>query len=253
MKKIAVVFLLFTVLTVFVSCGKGGDGDSTTLSPYTGTNATTAQNNDASTTAGVSANGYILTTDPNMTVSWGITTGFSTTALTTSENTTSQVPSISDINSTAINPSMSQVSTTEKPVTQTTGSAGPTVVDAPDNTTKPSKTEPEEENTEAATKQEKVVSFGSKSIDPDFKKVYIDFNANGWDGAIATRSTKVSVKYGSKSENAPCTIKSGEIIVDVSGLELTSGMTITVSFPEGVIETTSGSQYSRATSVSFGI
>lgn len=254
MKKIVTVFLLFAIMTVFVSCGKDDNGDNTTLPPYTGTNATTSQRADESTTADKAVNGYILTTDPNMTVSWGITTAFQPTLPTSLPSSTGviNIPSITDNqNSSPYNPSMSQVSTTERPTEQTTGAQGPTVVDAPDNTTKP--VVPEEETTEAVTKQEKVVAFGSKSVSPDYKKIYIDFNANGWDGAIATRSTKVSVKYGSKTENAPCTIKSGEIVIDTSGLELVSGMTVTVTIPEGAVSTSSGSQYSRTATVSFTI
>lgn len=253
MKKIAAIVLLFAVMTVFVSCGKGNGDDNTTLPPYMGTSATTTQKTEESTTADKAANGYILTTDPNMTVSWGITTAFQTTLPTTVPSSgVVTVPSFTDNqNSTAFNPNMSQVSTTEKQPTQSTGPQGPTVVDAPDNTTKP--VVPEEETTEAVTKQEKIVAFGSKAISPDLKTITIDFEANGWDGAIATRSTKVSVKFGSKTENAPCTIKPGVITVDTSGLELVSGMTVTVTIPEGAISTTSGSQYSRTGSVSFGI
>ncbi len=250
MKKIAAIFLLFAIMTVFVSCGKGDKGDNTTLSPYVGTSATTSQKSEESTTADKAANGYILTTDPNMTVSWGITTAFQTTLPTTVPTSGMiPVPSFTDNRgSTAINPSMSQVSTTER--TQTTGVQGPTVIDAPDNTTKPVVPETEEP-TEEIVKQEKIVAVGSKACSPDYKKIMIDFNANGWDGAIATRSTKVSVSYGSKTENAPCTIKSGEITVDISGLELSSGDTVKINIPEGAITTSSGSMYNRAFSVTY--
>lgn len=250
MKKIAAIFLLFAIMTVFVSCGKNQKEDETTLSAYLGTSATTSQKSEESTTAESKPNGYILTTDPNLTVSWGLTTAFQTTLPTSVPLSTTPVPSITDnLNSTAINPNMSQVSTTEKPSqTVTTGQQGPTVVDAPDNTTKPAKPE-EEETTEAVTKEEKIVAVGAKSFSGDYKSLTIDFNANGWDGAIATRSTKVTVSYGSKTEKAPCTIKSGEITIDASGLEITSGATVTVNIPEGAITTSSGSQYNRAFSI----
>ncbi len=253
MKKIAAIVLLFAVMTVFVSCGKGNGDDNTTLPPYMGTSATTTQKTEESTTADKAANGYILTTDPNMTVSWGITTAFQTTLPTTVPSSgVVTVPSFTDNqNSTAYNPSMSQVSTTEKQPTQSTGPQGPTVVDAPDNTTKP--VVPEEETTEAVTKQEKIVNVTSRGCGHENKTFIIEFDVNGWDGVIATRSTKVSVKYGSKTENASCTIKSGEIVVDISDLDITSGMTITVSVPEGAITTKSGSMYNRAFSISHGV
>ncbi len=249
MKKIVAIFLLLAIMTVFVSCGGNDKDKETTLSPYQGTQATTEQKDtNGSTTADQSANaGYILTTDPNQTAPWGITTAFQTTLPTTTQPSTIPIPSITDNQgSTAINPSFSQVSTTERE--QTTNEKGPTVVDAVDNTT----TKPTTETTTSEiAKEEKVVSIGAKSWNPDSGKIYVDFDTNGWDSPIVTRSTKVTVGYASKSESAPCTINQGELVVDVSGLELYSGATVKITVPEGAVVSTTGANYNRAFTVSF--
>ena len=73
----------------------------------------------------------------------------------------------------------------------------------------------EEETTEAVTKREKIATDIITGVSPENKEFTIEYNANGWDGAIVTRTTKVKVSYGSKTEQAPCTIKSGKITVDI--------------------------------------
>lgn len=256
-KKIAAVFLLIAIVTVFVSCGDGDkDGNQTTLN--------TNQQNVESTTAGpTEAQGIVLTTDPSKMAYWGVTTGFIPTEYTESTIPTVSVPPISDNVERPI-PQISQVTnnTDNTPSNNsntnnsggTSNNSGPTVSEITTPT--------DETPTEPVQRMPKSVS-GTKTTSNDRKgefveKASIEFSANGWDGGIVSNSANVSVNYAGETFNVPCSVSSAlngdyyEIVITVSSLKIPAGTGgFTVTIPEGFVKNTLDTQYSMAVSASF--
>ena len=255
MKKIVAIFLLIAIMTVFASCADNGDGD--TPVPL-GTNLS----NTEPTTAPSTQAGYALTTDPNATVYWGMTTAFIPTEYTTPTYPTVSIPAVTDDkNTTGIIPNISQV--TNNGTTNTTNNGGntgptnnnntgPTVSDGIDNTVPDAS-----EVTSSAARQPKVVAISSSSMSNDktgkfLGNASIEFSSNGWDGTIIAKSGTATVIYGGESFNAPCSVSASfngqgnyEIVINIASLEIPAGSDgITVKIPAGFIENSAGTLYS---------
>ncbi|MBR3816033.1 MAG: hypothetical protein IKJ27_04855 [Clostridia bacterium] len=259
MKKIVAVFLILTMLTVFVSCGDNGDEQS---DPTLNTNMG-SPDIESTTAADTAVSGYVLTTDPNQTAPGGFTTDYVPTAYNPSDPSSGIViPSLTDENSTTPIPSMSQVTIPSTQPTSNNGNngssdnqTGPTVVDAPDNTTKPSDPQEQDSTTEGGNDESspKPKSVSSSSVSKlSNGDITIDISASGWDSAIVANKGTATVTYGSNTESASCsvsaTVEGGNYVITVytSKLEIYSGATVKVTIPEGLIKTASGTQYNRA-------
>ena len=252
-KKIAAIFLLIAIMTVFVSCSDGDkDGNQTTLN--------TNQQNVESTTAGpTEAQGIVLTTDPSKMAYWGVTTGFIPTEYTESTIPTVSVPPISDNVERPI-PQISQVTNNTDNTPSNNGStnnsggtsnnSGPTVSEITTPT--------EETPTEPVQRMPKSISGGTKSVTPDGKTAILDVPVSNWDGGIVSNSGKVSVSYLGDTYTVPCSVSATpngdvyEVIITITSLKIPEGSTgFIVTIPEGFIKNTFDTQYSMAASVTF--
>lgn len=263
MKKIVAVFLALAMLTVFVSCG---DSDNNQDDPTINTNVG-VPNVESTTAADTGVSGYVLTTDPNQTVPSGFMVDYVPTSFNQTVDPSSGliIPSLTDEHSTTPIPSMSQVTIPSTQPTSNNGNngnntqTGPTVVDAPDNTTKPSDPQEQDATTEnnsgEGSGEGKPVakpvssSSASKLSNGD---ITVDISASGWDSAIISNKGTATVSYGSNTESAACsvsaTVEGGNYVITVytSKLEIYSGATVKITIPEGLIKTASGTQYNKA-------
>lgn len=270
MKKIVAVFLILTMLTVFVSCGDNGDEQS---DPTLNTNMG-SPDIESTTAADTAVSGYVLTTDPNQTAPGGFTTDYVPTAYNHSDPSSGIViPSLTDENSTTPIPSMSQVTIPSTQPTSNNGNngngnnqTGPTVVDAPDNTTKPSDPQEQDSTTEnnsgegsgegkpvAKTPKVESRAWFSSEAKSDY---CIEIVASGWDSVIVANKGTATVKIGDSTQTTSCSISASlnsdgryEIYVYTSKLDIYSGATVKIIIPEGLIKTASGTQYNREFSV----
>lgn len=246
MRKIAAVFVILTLfITVFVSCDKD-DEDETTLPPLTGatTTAPTSASNPVSTTDANANATYILTTSPDKTVPWGETTRFSTTSPSSTDPSSIVIQIPSDENTNPVTPNYSVAPTTKptttKPTVTTTTTTKPT-------TTKPTTTKP------VVPKPVDVDTEGAKSFNGDGTELIIDISSSGWSSEFVsnTQYLPVYIDGSNAGKNVKCTLdgtlKDGnyEIYVDISGLSLSPDAEISISFPEGFIQTKAGTQYSK--------
>ncbi|MBQ8503661.1 MAG: hypothetical protein IJ491_05215 [Clostridia bacterium] len=238
MRKVAAVFLLLALLTaVFVSCDKD-ESEETTHAPLTGatTSAPSTTSAPVSTTDPNANATYVLTTSPDKTVPWGETTRFSTTAISTTSPTGIVIQIPSDENTNPVTPSYSQAPTTI-PVTST----------GADTTTAPTTTKP-------VVKKSVSVSTGSSAFSDDTTLI-IDIDGSDWSSQFVsnTQYLPAYIDGNNTGKNVKCTLNSKPdaagnytITVDVSELSLSSGANISITFPEGFIQTKAGTQYSNA-------
>ncbi len=253
MKKIVAIFLLIAITTVFVSCG---NKDKNSETPPLQTNVGPNPNIESTTAGNLSNQGYILTTVPGQTVYWGNTTAFIPTAHNNTTAPTIVVPIVSDPPTSAITPNISQVTIPSTQPTSNNSNTGPTVVDAPDNTTAPQISDDQQGNDSGSNNggvkaEAKPVSSSSASKMSN-GDITIDISASGWDSAIVSNTGTATVNYGSNTESASCsvsaTMEGGSYVITVytSKLDIYSGATVTITIPEGLIKTASGTQYNRA-------
>lgn len=256
MKKIVAVFLVLAMLTVFVSCGdKDKDSADPTLNTSLGT-----PNIESTTAADTGVSGYVLTTNPEHTAPSGFITDYVPTSFNQTVDPSSGIiiPSLTDVYSTTPIPSMSQVTipSTQPSSGSNTQVTGPTVVDAPDNTTKPSDVQEQDSTTEDSGNNEnkpvaKAVSSSSASKLSN-GDITVDISASGWDSAIVSNKGTATVSYGSNTESASCSVSAnvegGNYVITVytSKLDIYSGATVKITIPEGLIKTASGTQYNKA-------
>lgn len=246
MRKIAAVFVILTLfITVFVSCDKD-DEDETTLPPLTGatTTAPTSASNPVSTTDANANATYILTTSPDKTVPWGETTRFSTTSPSSTDPSSIVIQIPTDENTNPVTPNYSVAPTTKptttKPTVNTTTTTKPT-------TTKPTTTKP-------VKKTAVSVDTGSSAFDGE-SSLIVDIDGSNWSSQFVsnTQYLPAYIDGTNTGKNVKCTLNGTPdsannytITVDVSELSLSSGAVISISFPEGFIQTKAGTQYSNA-------
>lgn len=241
-KTAAIIMLLALLIAIFASCGK--DEETTTLPPLTGASttapSTTAYIPVASTQSNTNPT-YILTTSPDKTVPWGEVTAYSTTSPTTAPTgIVIQIPT--EGVTSPVQPSYSQAPTT---VPTTTVPVAPT-------TTKPTTTKPT--TTKPVVKKKVSVSTGSSAFSGE-ETLLVDIDGSNWSSQFVanTQYLPAYIDGNNTGKNVKCTLNSKPdsannytITVDVSTLSLSPGAVISISFPEGFIQTKAGTQYSSS-------
>ncbi|MEE1321481.1 MAG: hypothetical protein UHM85_08125 [Acutalibacteraceae bacterium] len=240
-KTAAIIMLLALLIAIFASCGK--DEETTTLPPLTGASttapSTTAYIPVASTQSNTNPT-YILTTSPDKTVPWGETTAYNTTSPTTTAPTGIVIQIPTEGVTSPVQPSYS-VAPTTAPTTP-----APTTTTAP-TTTKPTTTKP-------VVKKKVSVSTGSSAFSGE-ETLLVDIDGSNWSSQFVanTQYLPAYIDGNNTGKNVKCTLNSKPdsannytITVDVSTLSLSPGAVISISFPEGFIQTKAGTQYSSS-------
>ncbi len=247
MRKIVAVFLLLAMLTVFVSCGKGDNDETTNGGIITGSQTmqpatTTTQ---PSTTDANAAATYILTTSPDRTVPWGETTKFSTTSASTTQPSTIVINIPTEANTSPVTPNYSEAPTTTTTATTTTAAT----------TTKPTTTEI------STVKQEdmKGISISDDGSSIGDGVLYINISPDNFPGGINANSIYLTVYVDGTALEKKAKFSLGstlnadgcyEITGDITGASLADGNVVSVSIPEGFIKTKNGAVYNYEFSVS---
>ncbi len=256
MRKVAAIFLVLALLTTFfVACDKDSK-DETTNPPLTASSIPTTQTpatvSPVSTTkADANDYTYVLTTSPDKTVPWGETTVFNTTAPTTQPTTGIVIQIPSDNGVQTVQPSYSQATTTVP--APTTALPVPSGADGT-STTKPTTTKP----TTTKPVEKKPVRFDPNSsygFNPDGTQISIDVESSTFSSepVAATQYLPLSIDGSGTGKNVKCSISPKKdaadnynIIIDLSDISINPGAIVSVSFPEGFIQTKAGTQYSSA-------
>ncbi len=242
MRKTAAIILLIALLTaIFASCDK--DEEPTTLSPLTGASTTAPTTSAYTPVASTQSNTnptYILTTSPDKTVPWGEVTAYSTTSPTTTAPTGIVIQIPTEGVTSPVQPSYSQAPTT-----------APTTP-APTTTTKPTTTKPT--TTKPVVKKKVHVNTGSSAFSGE-ETLIVDIDGTNWSSQFVanTQYLPAYIDGNNTGKNVKCTLNSKPdsannytITVDVSSLSLSPGAVISISFPEGFIQTKAGTQYSSS-------
>lgn len=244
MRRIAAVFLVLAIVVAFAACGRK-DKEETTAPIITGSTMPTASAPTASSsvpTSQLDANPtYILTTSPDKTVPWGDTTRFTTMPSTTVPSSIIiNIPT--DENSQPVTPSYSvaptQLTTPVNPGDSSTSSDSKT-------TTKPTTTKPVE-------KKPVSVIINSRSFN-DEETFLVEIDGSNWSSVFVanTQYLPISIDGVPTGKNVKCALSGTPdlagmylISIDVSSLSLSPNANVSVTFPEGYIQTKAGTQYS---------
>lgn len=281
MKKIAVVFLAMTIITLFAACKKEEkpDDETTTLATTTSATTTTAPSTEA---AGADEMTYILTTNADKTVPWEKTTRFETSAVSTTmqEETTSEQFSDVDLTTGLIDvPVVStDVVSTERVTTQPPTAPEDftnvtTEKEDKDETTEKSDESSEKETTKKVKETTTTEPTTTKPIKKTAKGLAIDsvsengdgdvvlaVSADGWSSDFKGTNTSITVVVDGQTLKVPCKVSSAknvdgayDVTIDLSDLGLSSGTTVNYTIGEGVIQTKAGTQYNSAYSGSYSM
>lgn len=244
MRKVIAVIIALILIFALASCGKS-EQETTTLP-----SDTTVPTTSATTTETPS---YILTTAQGNTVYWQETTRFEFDATTQGTATTAnQSASDYDIEFTVAPISKPDVNTS---IVATSAS---TTVIASDNTTY---VEPTTSNgssaTEATTTAQEIKSVSMECYPGSDGEgnITLDINPYNWTGGLASCSVNVIVSIdGTESETTPTLKVPSNIdsagnyacVIDLSGLEVTSGTVVTFTIPAGTIKNPSGTEVNQS-------
>ncbi len=258
MRKVAAIFLVLALLTVLFAACDNDNKEETTSAPLTASSIPTTQTpatlSPVSTTKADTNNyTYVLTTSPDKTVPWGDTTAFSATTATTQPTTGIVIQIPTDNGVQTVQPSYSQATTTVPAPTTAlpVPSGGTSGVDA-STTTKPTTTKPT--TTKPVVKKAVSVDVGSSAFNGDTTLI-VDIDGSNWSSQFVANTVYLpAVIDGSGTgKNVKCTLSSTPdaannytISVDVSDLSLSPNAVLSISFPEGFIQTKAGTQYSNA-------
>ena len=285
MRKVAVVFLVLTIISAFAACSKKEDVTDPSLSVAT---TTTAPNSvsvsaDTSTTAQADQMTYVLTTAADKTVPWENTTRFEIIPVSTTQSSTQSISDIELIpgNIEAPNVNTDVVSTertTTQPPTAPQDFTDNTIGTLPDpeatrttttTTTTRSTTKRATTTTRKATtttqpttvkKTAKGLAIESSGYNSNTDCIILDVSSEGWSSDFKGTRTNVTVVVDGQALKAPCKVPSTknadgryEVQIDLSDLGISSGSTVSYTIDEGVIQTKSGTQYNSSYSGSCDV
>lgn len=274
MKKIAVVFLAMTIITLFAACKKEEKPDETTTLATTAAATTTTE--PTTKAPEVDEMTYILTTNADKTVPWDNTTRFETSAVSTTaaeETTSEQFSEIElttgDIDVPVVN---TDTVTTEKvknepptapnDFTNITAEEDDKTTSEKDTTkkettTKPTTTKPT--TTKPIKKVAKGIAIDSVSENGE-GDVVLAVSADGWSSDFKGTTKNITVVVDGQTLKVPCKVSSAknvdgayDLTIDLSDLGLSSGATVSYTIDEGVIQTKAGTQYNSAYSGSYSM
>lgn len=252
MRKIMVIFLLMAIVMIFASCGDSNQEITTTLN--TSVSISTTQE---STTEELT---YILTTSPDKTAPWSETTRFeiSTTVEALTDN-------YGDITFTTGDVSRPEVITSMVPtVVTTTTSPATTTATTTEATTTATTTKATTQTTTATTTQaveKKPVALSIYSTGTNEDEVILEIDDSNWSGDIKANTKNIAIKVDGVTleTTAECKVSSKknadgryEIVVDLSGADISSDANVSFTIPENFIVTKNGAQYNTAYSTTVG-
>ena len=259
MKKVIAAVLILAVAICFAACKKKDDPASTLPNLSTAAPAVpsstdvTLPSADTSTT---NADSLILTTKTGETVPSIATTAVSldpnaVTALTTSLVV---IPTTNPV----VPP---PVVTSQQPYVSTTptsipGSSTPTSDGTSSQTPSSSNTLPTVEPTTSAPGPSGSTPLTINDVSATGeKKVVLSVDTSGWNGSFKRNSQSVSVTVDGRKYTVPASISEGStsISVDLTNVEVEGGTQVSVSIPSAFLQTSDGTQYNKATSVSGSV